>query len=779
MKHLLPILTFCGLLFTHYAVQAQDIAPPNYADVFPPSPTASSLGRFGDVPVSLYTGMPSISVPLWEIQGKEISIPISLSYHASGVKLDDLAPPMGLNWALNAGGVVTRVMMGLADDATGGYLSNRTAVPDEFTSNGLFEQYANGSKDSQPDIFQFSLPGASGKFILNYDGTVMLMPVQNIDVQYNKTGVQITQWIITTADGIVYTLDQNESQKNTALDLNSGYAAPTYFYNSSWFLSKVETPKGDVISFTYQDYETTYRLQDSETRYTQYFQSGLCGVRPDDQKFKITTLIRGKRLTKMQHLLSGETVNFYYEQPRYDLAGDKALTRIAINNVLDKAVKEFTLDYRYLQNSSLVTLPEGTTPNDLKWRLMLYSVTESKDGVSKPPYSFDYITENDMGRSLPPRLSPAQDHWGYFNNQLTNTTLCPRQNVRQLVNGREITFEVSGGIRTPEASSSVVGTLNKITYPTGGYTLLEYGAHDYHRTTRSEPEVTPKTFLYTIASSFETSEKEFTIGEGVNGKVRVNFRYPDEFVTIDPQITWMQIFREGRSLPVYYSEGYYNPATKKFQEATFDPVPGTYRIVYEGIDQSTIETGVYDLEVKWVEEVNLSTEETITVGGARIRKTTDYDPVLNSRIVKQYQYIREDEKSSGALVDLPEYGYTMEMQKGGDCFSGGQPSVGLVWVRSPTPNYVLGMTQGSHVGYSRVVVTEGGGNGNGRSVYHYTSPATHPDVFDGDQWPAAPHDTREWQRGLLTETEHYKVGDTKPLSRTDTKYNFSHYNVLR
>ena len=771
-------LALFWVIWTCFTVHAQDTAPPNFADVFPPSPTATSLGRFEDVPVSLYTGTPSISVPLWEIRGKDVRLPISLNYHASGVKVDEVAPPVGLNWALNAGGVVTRVAMGTADDAATGFLANTASVPVQYQAADydLFEQYADGGKDSQPDIFHFSLPGASGKFVLDYDGTVVLLPTQKVDIKYNKKGVEISQWIITTTDGISYTLDQNERQKNTALDLNSGYAAPTYFYNSSWFLSKIETPHGETITFSYRDYEITYRLQDSETRYTNYFNSGRCGVRPDDQKFKITTLIRGKRLTGIERMLSGETVTFHYEQPRYDLDQDSVLTRVEVKDKTDKTIKEFTLGHRYLSNSTLTTISEGTSPNDLTRRLMLTSVTESGRGsLTKPPYTFEYILENDMGRGLPNRLSFAQDHWGYFNNQLTNETLCPRQIINEFVLGREINIEVSGGIRSPEASSSLAGTLNKVTYPTGGHTLFEYEAHDYYTAVQIEPELKSKGFLYTIASSFETSENQFTISStAAENKVQVEFRYPED-ITINPQTTWMRIDREGAEFPVYYSESYYDSNSKTFGTGVFDPIPGVYTITYQGIDKELLEgaSGVYDLEVSWFEVVTPAERGAYPGGGVRIQQTTDYDPVSKNTIVKQYEYLLEDGKSSGSLVQLPEYGYTQEMYVGGNCYSGGQPSIGLIWVRSPSPNYTLGMTQGSYVGYSRVVVTEKGNGNNGYSVYNYTSPASHPDIWDADQWPAAPHETREWQRGLLTEQAQYRTNTTEPISQVDTDH--THY----
>ncbi len=60
-------------------------------NLFPPSPTAAALAKYGDIPVGYHTGTPNISIPLYEVKSKELSLPISLSYHASGIKVADIA----------------------------------------------------------------------------------------------------------------------------------------------------------------------------------------------------------------------------------------------------------------------------------------------------------------------------------------------------------------------------------------------------------------------------------------------------------------------------------------------------------------------------------------------------------------------------------------------------------------------------------------------------------------------------------------------------------------
>lgn len=67
-----------GLVFLHcvaLSVFGQNEEKP--AEIIPPSPNAASLGQYGDVPVSKYTGVPSISIPLYTIRSGEMKLPVS------------------------------------------------------------------------------------------------------------------------------------------------------------------------------------------------------------------------------------------------------------------------------------------------------------------------------------------------------------------------------------------------------------------------------------------------------------------------------------------------------------------------------------------------------------------------------------------------------------------------------------------------------------------------------------------------------------------------------
>lgn len=183
---------FFILLFLsfHLPMLAQEIP----GDI--PSPTAASLLKFGDVPMSLYTGTPKISIPIYEMKSLDMSMPISLDYDASGVQMNVLPSWTGHNWTLLAGGVITRQVVGHYDE----FIYPRQAKPMNDTVLAhkccYFKNYRRLKKfmedkkedgteiygDFGPDIFAFSFMGHSGKFFLGTDGQWKVLSDENLEV---------------------------------------------------------------------------------------------------------------------------------------------------------------------------------------------------------------------------------------------------------------------------------------------------------------------------------------------------------------------------------------------------------------------------------------------------------------------------------------------------------------------------------------------------------------------------------------------------------------------
>lgn len=77
MKRFITIL-FCATLFSSGSSQITE----NPISIFDrirnvPSPTAASLGQYVDIPVSLYAGLPEISIPIYEIDLGNYKLPVS------------------------------------------------------------------------------------------------------------------------------------------------------------------------------------------------------------------------------------------------------------------------------------------------------------------------------------------------------------------------------------------------------------------------------------------------------------------------------------------------------------------------------------------------------------------------------------------------------------------------------------------------------------------------------------------------------------------------------
>src|ERR1035437_5293367 len=68
--------------------------------IIPLTPEVAGLGKYGDIPVSKYTGIPSIDIPIYTIEIGDLKVPISLDYYASGIQVAQEATWVGLGWNL-------------------------------------------------------------------------------------------------------------------------------------------------------------------------------------------------------------------------------------------------------------------------------------------------------------------------------------------------------------------------------------------------------------------------------------------------------------------------------------------------------------------------------------------------------------------------------------------------------------------------------------------------------------------------------------------------------
>ena len=158
-------------------------------NIVPPSPTAAALVRYGEIPVDFSTGVPRIDIPIFTIKTGKLELPLSISYHASGIKANDISTTVGLGWVLNAGGVIAGSVIGGRDE----YLPKKfkskaeinTAIQNAVTegdkrSLGLeLDNLIKNYFDTQADRYSYNFNGHAGIFRSNF--LALLNP------QYNRT----------------------------------------------------------------------------------------------------------------------------------------------------------------------------------------------------------------------------------------------------------------------------------------------------------------------------------------------------------------------------------------------------------------------------------------------------------------------------------------------------------------------------------------------------------------------------------------------------------------
>ncbi len=252
---LLVCLGFSVSLFA----QQTGIVNSTFENVVPPSPSAAAITKFGSIPVGYSTGIPQVSVPVYTYSNKALglTLPVSLEYHAGGVRSNEIASDVGLGWVLNAGGVITRVVRGIPDETNpSGFLHYGPLPNTELNANypGDYTDRPSvlinsGQLDGQCDIFSFNFNGHAGQFVLGKNNDILIMPQSKIRIQYTVdnswwTGA-ITGFNITDEKGYKYYFNDKETT----------FLTGSVYYNtyySAWYLSKIVTPMSmDSIVFAY------------------------------------------------------------------------------------------------------------------------------------------------------------------------------------------------------------------------------------------------------------------------------------------------------------------------------------------------------------------------------------------------------------------------------------------------------------------------------------------------------------------------------------------------
>ena len=696
---MLKTLSLIVALFFCFLSQTTAQTIPTLSKNVPPAPTAAALGKYGDYPVNEYTGIPGISVPIYDIRIKGLTIPINLSYHASGNKVSEVASWVGLGWSLNAGGVVTRSMRGRPDEKTGGYQERadkflETAYPDNEETFTLFERVANGVYDSEPDEFFYNFGDKSGKFVMGPNFKIMQIPYKNLNIQFG--------FKIVDDNGVQYSFNAEETTVSNPI--NSGDLNVPEF-TSSWFLTKIiSSDKADTVLFDYEDSNYQYSSPSSQT-YISPFPYGCAVSNPFSRTFSYVQ-IHGKRLKGIR--FNGGRIEFESQKSRLDLPGDNALTGIKIFNS-DKILKQYTLDYNYFSG-----------------RLNLERIIEKNSlGETLPPYKFTYNST-----ALPSKDSYSQDHWGYFNAQNNQNLLPAMMLVDQYLNGAN---------RNVNPQVVKAGVLEKIEYPTGGNTVFEYSSNTYGIDEKnllvSDSITIEKTFSHSISCEGvgSTSNNSTLI---IDHDQSIAYSY---ILSISNDIcggSFSEIYLKGSSGKIYkLKNGEQHIDLKKdtyqvYGEAYCEGCPSLVRHLYFN----------YKAIAGAVSKSRLGP-------GLRIEKIISFDGInSDKKMITSYDYnfSLDAGRSSGSLLSFPVYHYTyneinmVTPQQSRQC---------AFFLRTSNNLAELGSTQGGLLGYQEV--TKRSMSIDNEDLGRIVSQYSFVPAVNASDFPFAPPVNPDHKRGLL------------------------------
>jgi hypothetical protein len=440
----------------------------------------------------------------------------------------------------------------------------------------------------------------------------------------------------------------------------------------------------------------------------------------------------------------------------------KTVGEIQIQNTAGSGIncKKFKLSYGYFEDnttpfpSALFNLP--TTSDKKRLRLDAVQEFSCDETQNTPPYQFNYY-----GELVSRGVSFAQDHWGFYNGVTGNTTLIPTYTV----NGNEFKMGADRESRWPEMRG---GTLNKVTYPTGGSTDFVFEPNKTWVTATRKNLVT--------VGSYGVGYDQNNIANYSNISLSTNYyriTLTNNNCSYPYTVCAAGVYLQSNDGTVTYSQLVVANGGQSVSAVFAPPAAGLYRIHLQR--DNSVQSGVGATAlIQEIVPVQVNGNE--IVGGLRIQKIVNHDGISSQGdITTEYRYEDQTGKSTGILYSKPVYVSVIRNDvvktygRGGDpnwCSPNGCVTCAApAYYKSPSTVRPMETLQGGHIGYNEVKIFQ---TGKGYSIYRFYGSDTW-DNNTGDvctrnvdlnctlsipNYPAAPQPF-EYKRGEMKYEGHF------------------------
>ena len=454
------------------------------ADINRPSINAEQFGFALKAETALNKGQLSINIPLMELKGKGYNLPISLSFYSGDVTCTTEASPIGLGWALMAGGVIAATIRGTDDIED--YIQD--GKDDHHTDSNYIDKIPKATfpydlldrirLNSMPDEYTYSLPEHSGIIEVSVDDQKRinrtLFPDESYKIEKTTNG-----YCITADDGTKFYFEAKEWHVTGTW--------PETQESTSYFLTEIKTTKGGQFIFTYadEDYCDLSGIRD-------YVSNWNCDI------------YHTKRITRIESPGYGSIT---FDAVKRDDRGEiglrsipenrksKRICKIELRDENNRLIKGYELD-----NSGTFNLEdkkwEEPSTDWYNYRHKLSSITQyDAAGNRLPPYEFTYDyrfsksrmlyshNEKDVNGNYIPYDSWTSDvgcqvYVDLYGGPDGSYPYCLIDN--NAPNSRPTGWTESSGDGDPTTADDYF-CLARICYPTGAIDAYTYEPHRYNK----------------------------------------------------------------------------------------------------------------------------------------------------------------------------------------------------------------------------------------------------------------------------------------------------------
>ncbi len=505
------------------------------------SPSAYETCKYGRVPVNYFNGLPEITVPLAEVNAKGYTLPVYLTYFASGNKPDQHPGWVGQGWTLHAGGSITRVIKGEKDEmnrfecehlngvqpsSDPGYLYRARRVQQNISWSNLdtlFYHTLQGWSfyyDDEPDEFYLNLEEFQASFYITGEGEIKIVSRGeasfdlawdlDADTQYSALTVYahptdstknyrarrytyFKRFTVRDREGTIYEFGGNDDAIEYSVSQRANITYSNGSYNTAsawdatatantWMLTKIIRPDGEEITFTYK-HDDNVPIVLHDFHYGESFASDAMG----GQSYTYDTY--ATRTTVKNNLSFTFLLPAYLESISCHISGDHLSFISSPSTELGYSYTEADFERR-IGNYSGTVFP--LTFSDF----MAKNHYLKLDSIMGEGRNISFVYTNSTSTRL--KLKNVRflpDNGGDMDHQYKfkyNTTALPAYNSRKTdrwgyYNGQDYSSTVASfgtgmyAVRAPNATYMQAEILTDIYYPTGGRSSFEYEPHSFFR----------------------------------------------------------------------------------------------------------------------------------------------------------------------------------------------------------------------------------------------------------------------------------------------------------